>query len=224
MLSQFAIDFIEDLKQNNNTEWMHANKKRYEDFKKDYHSWIQSMLLEMKVLDKSLELLEVKNCSFRINRDIRFSKDKQPYKTNIGMWMSMDRNNKNAPGYYIHFEKDNSFIAGGCWCPEPNELKKIRTEIAFFTNDFDKVLKDKYFQKEFISLSFDEKNTLKNVPKGFEPNHKAADFLKMKTFTASQKIEDEVFTKIDSSKIIAHKIIALKPLNEFLNRALLTGE
>jgi uncharacterized protein (TIGR02453 family) len=222
MLTQNAVDFIEDLKHNNNTDWMHANKNRYEDFKKDYHNWIQSLLQEMKQLDQSLAVLEIKNCTFRINRDIRFSKNKQPYKTNIGMWMSVDRSNKNAPGYYIHFEKDNSFIAGGCWCPEPDQLKKIRTEIAFFTDDFEIVLNDKNFKKDFFSLTFDEKNTLKNVPKGFEPNHKAADFLKMKTFTASQKIEDKIFTQKDSSKVIAQKIIALKPLNEFLNRALQT--
>jgi uncharacterized protein (TIGR02453 family) len=222
MLSQNAIDFIEDLKQNNNTDWMHANKKRYEDFKKDYHSWINSILMEMKPLDKSLEILDIKNCTFRINRDIRFSKDKQPYKTNIGMWMSMDRNSKNAPGYYIHYEKDNSFIAGGCWCPEPMELKKIRTEIAFFTADFDDILNNPNFKKEFKSITIDEQNTLKNVPKGFEPDHKAAAFLKMKTFTASQKIEDEFFTQKDSSKKLAQKLIAIKPLNDFLYRALLT--
>jgi uncharacterized protein (TIGR02453 family) len=222
MLTQNAINFIEDLKQNNNTEWMHANKKRYDDFKKDYHAWINSLLLEMKPLDKSLEILEVKNCTFRINRDIRFSKDKQPYKTNIGMWMSMDKNRKNSPGYYIHFETANSFIAGGCWCPEPNELKKIRTEIAFFTNDFNVVLDDKKFKSEFKTLTYDEKNTLKNAPKGFDVNHPSLDFLKMKSFTASQKIDDKVFNNKDFAKIIAQKIIALKPLNEFLNRALLT--
>lgn len=224
MLSKNAINFIEDLKQNNNTEWMHTNKKRYESFKKDYHSWINDLLLQMKPLDKSLELLEVKNCTFRINRDIRFSKDKQPYKTNIGMWMSMDKNRKNAPGYYIHYEKDNSFIAGGVWCPEPAELKKIRTEIAFFHDDLYSILNDKNFKKEFKQLTIDEKNTLKNVPKGFEIDHPAIDFLKMKTFTASQKIEDKIFTDTNCSKIIAQKIIALKPLNEFLNRALLTEE
>lgn len=224
MLTQNAINFIEDLKHNNSTDWMHSNKKRYDDYKKDYHNWINDLLNEMKPLDKSLESLETKNCTFRINRDIRFSKDKQPYKTNIAMWMSLDRNRKNAPGYYVHFEKDNSFIAGGCWCPEPHELKKIRTEIAFFHEDLFKILNEKNFKKEFGKLTYDEKNSLKNVPKGFENDHPAAEFLKMKSFTSAMKIEDKIFSDKDCSKILSQKIIALKPLNEFLNRALLTEE
>ena len=129
MITKEALQFLNDLIANNNTEWMHANKKRYEDYKKAYHNFIASILAEMKPLDKSLEPLEVKNCTFRINRDIRFSKDKSPYKTNMGVWMSQNRNRKNAPGYYIHYEKGNCFIAGGVWCPEANELKLIRKEI-----------------------------------------------------------------------------------------------
>ncbi len=220
MLTNNAINFIEELKQNNNTEWMHANKKRYEDYKKDYHAWIGAMLVEMQLLDKSLATLEIKNCSFRINRDIRFSKDKQPYKTNISMWLSTNKNYKNAPGYYIHFEKGNSFIAGGIWCPEPSELKKLRSEIAFFTDDFMQTLNHVAFKNEFGTLTDDANNKLKNIPKGFDPNHEAGEFLKLKSFTALQKILDKDFTSEQASKQLAKKLIALKPLNEFFNRAL----
>ena len=133
MFTKEAIHFLEDLKANNATEWMHANKKRYEAYKKDYHALITSVLEEMKPLDPSLETLEVKNCTFRINRDIRFSKDKSPYKTNMGIWMTTNKTRKNSPGYYIHFEKGKCFIGGGVWCPDADELKKIRREIAFFS-------------------------------------------------------------------------------------------
>ena len=146
MISAEALQFIDDLKANNNTEWMHANKKRYENYKKDYHAIIASLLQEMKPLDKNLELLEVKNCTFRINRDIRFAKDKSPYKTNMAFWLSTNRSIKNSPGYYIHYEKDNSFIAGGIYCPEVNDLKKIRKEIAFFHDDLQKIVNDKSFK------------------------------------------------------------------------------
>ena len=152
MISKEALQFLEDLIANNNTEWMHANKKRYDNYKKDYHSFIASLLAEMKPLDPSLEPLEVKNCTFRINRDIRFSKDKSPYKTNMGVWMSQDKNRKNAPGYYIHFEQGNCFIAGGVWCPEPNELKLIRKEIEFFYDDLEAIVSDTNFKKEFHKL------------------------------------------------------------------------
>lgn len=220
MLSQDAIQFINDLKANNATDWMHANKKRYESFKKDYHAHISSLLEVMKPLDKTLEPLEIKNCTFRINRDIRFSKNKDPYKTNIGVWMSTNKNRKNSSGYYIHFEKGNSFIAGGVWCPEPNELKKIRKEIEFFHEDLDKIVHTKSFVKEFSILDCDEKNMLKNAPKGFDPEHPAIEFLKLKSFTATKPINDEVFSKEDFESLISQKLIALKPLNQFLNRAL----
>jgi uncharacterized protein (TIGR02453 family) len=224
MMTKEALQFLKDLIANNNTEWMHANKKRYENYKKDYHQYIAEILAEIKPLDKSLEPLEVKNCTFRINRDIRFSKDKSPYKTNMGVWFSQNKNRKNSPGYYIHFEKGNSFIAGGVWCPEPDELKKIRKEIEFFHDDLEKIVNDKTFKKEFVALSREENNVLKNAPKSFEPTHPAIEFLKLKSFTASQRIDDKLFTEPDFSKKIAQKLITLKPMNDFLNRALETEE
>jgi len=220
MLTKEAVQFFTDLVANNNTEWMHANKKRYENFKKEYHNYIASILAEMKPLDTTLEPLEIKNCTFRINRDIRFSKDKSPYKTNIGAWLSQNKNSKNGPGYYIHFEKGNSFIAGGCWCPEPQELKQIRKEIAFFYEDLEAVVLDKKFKSEFGTLNRDENNTLKKAPKDFDANHPAIDFLKLKSFTASEKIDGKLFLDPNFSKIIAQKLIVLKPMNDFLRRAL----
>lgn len=224
MLTKDAITFIEDLSKNNNTEWMHANKKRYEQFKKDYHHCIATVLEAMKPLDPSLENLEVKNCTFRINRDIRFSKDKSPYKTNIGIWLSTNKLRKNSPGYYLHYEKGNSFIAGGVWCPEAEELKRIRTEIAFFYEDLDAIVTDKSFQKEFKSLTIEEGQVLKTAPKGFDPNHPAIAFLKLKSFTVSQKIDDSLFLDENFSKKIAQKLMVIQPLNQFLTRALETEE
>jgi uncharacterized protein (TIGR02453 family) len=124
----------------------------------------------------------------------------------------------------VHFEKGNSFIAGGVWCPEPEELKKIRKEIAFFYDDLETIVNDKTFKKEFKALTRDENNTLKKAPKDFEPNHPAIEFLKLKSFTASEKIDDKLFLEKDFSKIVAQKLMALKPLNDFLNRALETEE
>lgn len=224
MITKEALQFLADLIANNNTEWMHENKKRYESYKKDYHNFISSILNEIKPLDKSLEPLEVKNCTFRINRDIRFSKDKSPYKTNMGVWMSQNKNSKNAPGYYIHFEKGNCFIAGGVWCPEPSELKLIRKEIEFFYDDLEAIIADKTFKNEFKELTRDESNTLKKAPKDFDSNHPAIEFLKLKSFTASHKIDEKLFTDKDFSKIIVQKLIALKPMNDFLRRALETEE
>ena len=224
MITKEALQFFTDLVANNNTEWMHANKKRYEAYKKDYHAFIASVLAEMKPLDKTLEDLEIKNCTFRINRDIRFSKDKSPYKTNMGMWLTQNKNNKTSPGYYIHYEKGNSFIAGGVWCPEASDLKLIRKEIEFFHDDLEKIVAEKKFKSEFKELSKEESTMLKKAPKGYDPTHPAIEFLKMKSFTASQKVDDKLFTQADFAKTIAQKLITLKPLNDFLSRALETTD
>ena len=147
MLSKDSLQFLDDLKANNNREWFLENKKRYEVFKKDYHQLVAHILDVMKPLDSSLEMLEVKNCTFRINRDIRFSKDKSPYKDHMGVWLSSDSKGNNRAGYYIHIAREASFIAGGFYCPETEDLKKVRKEIAYFYEDLDEIIADKNFKK-----------------------------------------------------------------------------
>ena len=217
-----TLHFLEELKNNNQKEWFHEHKKEYDLFKKEYHGLIAALLQEMKALDHVLEPLEIKHCTFRINRDIRFSKDKSPYKTNMGIWLSTDKNKKNAPGYYLHYEKGKSFIAGGVYCPETEDLKKIRKEIAFFQEDLEEVLENTIFKKVYGELDREAQNVLKKAPKDYEPTHPAIEHLKLKSFTATHAIEDTIFTDTDFTKKIAQKLILLKPLNVFLNRAMET--
>nr|WP_315222995.1 DUF2461 domain-containing protein [uncultured Flavobacterium sp.] len=224
MLTKESLQFLDDLKKNNNRDWFQDQKKRYEIFKKDYHQLVQDFLDAMKPLDPSLELLEVKNCTFRINRDIRFSKDKSPYKAHLGVWLSSGAKGQNRSGYYVHIEKGASFIAGGFYSPEAEELKKVRKEIAFFYDDLEAILNDKNFKKEFGSLDVNESNALKNPPRGYEKDHPAIEFLKLKSFTAAQKFDISEVTQKDFVTKMSQKLIALKPLNEFINRALETEE
>jgi len=224
MLTKESLQFLDDLKKNNNRDWFQDNKKRYEIFKKDYHQLVSDFLDVMKPLDPSLELLEVKNCTFRINRDIRFSKDKSPYKAHLGVWMSTGAKGANRAGYYVHIEKGASFIAGGFYSPEAEDLKKVRKEIAFFHDDLEAILADKNFKKEFGSLDVNETNSLKSMPRGYEKDHPAIAFLKLKSFTATQKYDIAEVTQKDFVAKMSKKLIALKPLNEFINRALETEE
>lgn len=224
MLTKESLQFLDDLKVNNNRDWFLENKKRYEIFKKDYHQLVADFLDAMKPMDASLELLEVKNCTFRINRDIRFSKDKSPYKAHLGVWLSTGVKGQNRAGYYVHIEKGASFIAGGFYSPEAEDLKKVRKEIAFFHDDLDAIIADKNFNKEFGNLDVTETNSLKNPPRGYEKEHPAIDFLKLKSFTATQKYDIKEVTQKDFVAKMSQKLIALKPLNEFINRALTTDE
>lgn len=224
MLTKESLQFLDDLKANNNRDWFQDNKKRYEVFKKDYHQLVSDFLDAMKPLDPSLELLQVKDCTFRINRDIRFSKDKSPYKAHLGVWLSSGAKGANRSGYYVHIEKGASFIAGGFYSPDSEELKKVRKEIAFFYDDLQEILKEKNFKKEFGSLDINENNSLKSMPRGYEKDHPAIEFLKLKSFTTTQKYDISEVTKKDFVAKMSQKLIALKPLNEFINRALETEE
>lgn len=224
MLSKNALQFLEDLKANNNRDWFLENKKRYEVFKKDYHQLVAHFLEVLKPLDPTLELLEIKNCTFRINRDIRFSKDKSPYKDHLGIWISSGAKGQNRSGYYIHIEKDACFIAGGFHSPEPDDLKKLRKEIAFFYEDLEEIINQSDFKKEFKNLDFTPTNSLKNPPRGYEKEHPAIEFLKLKSFTATQKYEMSEVLKKDFVNDTCKKLILLKPLNDFINRALTSEE
>ncbi|MDI5887285.1 MULTISPECIES: DUF2461 domain-containing protein [Flavobacterium] len=220
MLSKDTLQFLDDLKANNNRDWFLENKKRYEAVKKDYQQLVGDFLDTMKPLDPSLEMLEVKNCTFRINRDIRFSKDKTPYKSHLGVWLSSGAKGMNRSGYYLHLEKGASFIAGGLYCPEAPDLKKMRKEIAYFHDDLEAILNEKDFKREFKDFDRNEKDTLKNPPRGYEKEHPAIEFLKLKSFECSQRIDISEVTKKDFVATMSKKLIALKPLNDFINRAL----
>jgi uncharacterized protein (TIGR02453 family) len=224
MLSTNSLAFLQDLRANNNRDWFLDNKKRYEVFKKDYHQLVANFLAMLKPLDPSLEMLEVKNCTFRINRDIRFSKDKSPYKDHLGIWLSSGSKGLNRAGYYVHIGSAGSFIAGGFYCPEAEDLKKVRKEIAYFYDDLEKIMTDKDFKKEFNDFDRNEANVLKNPPRGYEKEHPAIGFLKLKSFETSQKFNFNEVTKKDFVAKMCQKLILLKPLNDFINRALVEVE
>ncbi len=224
MLSKDSLLFLEDLKANNNRDWFLDNKKRYEIFKKDYHQLVANFLDVMKPLDSSLEMLEVKNCTFRINRNIRFSKDKSPYKDHIGVWLSSGAKGMNRSGYYVHIAKDSSFIAGGLYCPEADDLKKVRKEIAFFYEDLEEILNNKDFKAAFGDFDRNENNVLKNPPRGYEKEHPAIEFLKLKSFETSHKFNIDEITQPDFVSKMSKKLMLLKPLNDFINRALTSEE
>ncbi len=224
MLTQDTLLFLADLKANNNREWFLDNKKRYEIFKQDYLQLTTNLLMILSANDSSLSQLDPKKCIFRINRDVRFSKDKSPYKTHLGIWFSSGAKSHNRAGYYVQIEANNCFIAGGMYAPEANELKQIRKEIAFFYDDLEMILADKNFKTHFNDLDFSDTNALKNAPKDFEKDHHAIKYLKLKSFTASQNFDISAVVESDFIEITANKLLILKPLNQFINRALMAED
>jgi uncharacterized protein (TIGR02453 family) len=222
LLTTNVIPFLEDLKKNNVREWFQDNQKRYDIYKKEYRQLVEEFIIEMSKHDGDLKQLEFKNCSFRINRDIRFSKDKSPYKTHMGIWMSGGNKEWTRGGYYVHIEKGASFVAAGLHNPEANELKKMRREISGFYEDLDEILENKEFKKLYGDL--DRENSLKTAPKDYEKDHPAIENLKLKSFTATAKLSDKDIESKDFVKETVKKLAVLQPLVEYINRALTTEE
>jgi uncharacterized protein (TIGR02453 family) len=222
MITTTTLKFLEDLTANNNRDWFQAHQDRYEEYKKDYRTTVDEFLEVMKPLDDTLEQLEFKDCSYRINRDIRFSKDKTPYKNHMGVWMCEGKKNTNLAGYYIHIENGSAFAGGGLYMPEAADLKKVRREIDGFYEELEEILANPEFKKVYGALDSGEGMVLKTSPKDFDKNHPAIELLKFKMYFATFKISQKELLHKNFIENTAKKLTVLQPLIAFLNRALTT--
>lgn len=218
MLSKNLLQFLSDLKENNYKEWFHENKTRYQLVKKEFEQFLMHVITDISQFDASVKTLEPKHCIFRINRDIRFSKDKSPYKTNFGGFIVPGGKNAGYAGYYIHIEPGNCFLAGGIYMPPPDRLKAVRTEIYENTDEFKKILKDKKFKKHFTEIS--SENQLKIAPKGFPKDFEDIDLLKHKHYTVMHPIDDSVIFSEKFADEVHETFKALYPFNNFINEAI----
>ncbi|MBK8311982.1 MAG: DUF2461 domain-containing protein [Chitinophagaceae bacterium] len=225
MLQTSTIKFLKDLKKNNNKPWFDKNRKVYEAAKADFISFIQAVIDQHGKKDASIKNLLAKDCLFRINRDVRFAKDKSPYKTNMGASINKGgRKAENSAGYYFHLEPGGVFTGGGIWMPMPDELKKVRQEIDYNFTDFKKIIAAKKFKSVYGELSSNPEYKLVRVPKGYDPENPAAEFLKLKSYIAMIKISDADLTSKELVKKTVAAFEALQPLIEFINEALRAPE
>ena len=220
MLQSSTLKFLKELKKNNNKLWFDAHRKQYEAARNDFEVLIQSVLDKHCKNDPDLKGLTAKKCMFRINRDIRFSKDKSPYKTNFGA--SMDKGGKKSglAGYYFHLEPGKSFLGGGIWMPQPDFLRKIRQEIDYCFDEFTKVLSAKKFKTLYKELYIGEDVRLTKVPQGFEKNNPAAEYLKFKSWLVLADIDDSTLTSKDLLNKTVDAFCVMQPFVKFLNRPL----
>ena len=220
MLQISTIKFLKDLKKNNNRPWFEKNRKVYEDAKTDFASFIQTLIDKHSKNDSTIKEQVAKNCLFRINRDVRFSKDKSPYKSNMGA--SINRNGKKSllAGYYFHLEPGRCFTGGGIWMPMPDDLKKVRQEVDYNFADFKKIISSKKFKAMYGDLSTNTEYKLSRVPKGYEADNPAAEYLKLKSFVAMVSLKDADLTSKDLVKKTVAAFEALQPLIEFINNSM----
>jgi uncharacterized protein (TIGR02453 family) len=217
-MDKTILSFLADLQANNNREWFQANKARYDEAKAEFEAFIDSMIPAIAKFDDSVKHITAKDCIFRIFRDVRFAKDKSPYKTNFGAFMSRGGRKSHGPGYYFHLSPEECFLSGGVWMPETEVMKKIRQEIYYNIDEFKGILNNKEFKKHFSGI--DDWDKQKLPPREFPKDFQDIDLLKNRSFTVSSplSVKNILSDKLQEYAMGVYKV--MKPYNQFLTRAI----
>ncbi|MCB9337282.1 MAG: DUF2461 domain-containing protein [Lewinellaceae bacterium] len=208
-----TLQFLKDLANNNDRDWFQANKERYEaayDNMKQFVAAVEKALGETDHLEGSK--------MFRIYKDVRFSKDKTPYKTSIGTGFTRATNRLRG-GYYLHIEPGASFVGGGFWQPEAADLKRIREEFALDDQPIRNIMADPVFKKYFGTLQGDE---VKTAPKGFDKDHPAIDLIRKKSFTVHRNFTDKEVTGEGFLQEVKQTFEAMRPYFDYMSVVLTT--
>lgn len=214
---QEVLNFLSELKENNNKEWFDLNRDRYQECRKKVLFLTELIIHEAGKFDPEIGIQNPKDCLFRIFRDVRFSNDKTPYKTNMGSFIAKGGRKSVSAGYYLHIQPGASFVGGGSYCPPADALKAFRTEIFDHPEEFKGLIDKESFKKIYPEM-YDDK--LKTAPKGFPKDFPDLDLLKYKSFAFTSTLSDSEM----KSDVLVEKILGsmkeLYPVNRFLDTAL----
>lgn len=211
-----TFSFLQNLNENNNKTWFDANRKMYEAARTDFEKLVQTILDKLAVWEEGFTAQRAKDCIFRIHRDVRFSKNKEPYKANFGAVFSKNGKKDIGAGYYLHLEPGKSFVGGGIWQPEKDVLKKIRQEIDYNFSEFEGIISEKKFKSVFQKI---DGEPLKRPPLGYDDSNPAIAYLKLKSFTVGARMDDAAFIRKDASEKVVSIFQTMQPFIFFLNRA-----
>lgn len=219
MKPDLILKFLRGLAKNNNRDWFEKNKGKYLEAKQGFEDLVGAVLKELLKFEEGFAGLDPKKLPFRIYRDVRFSKDKRPYKTNMGAGFSPNGRLVQEPGYYLHIEPGNkSFLAGGIYMPDAENLAKIRQEIDYNPEGLRKIMKRKKFSDLFGD--FDDFDKLKTAPKGYPKDHPDIEWLKLKSFIVEMPFTDKQVADKKFVAMVAAGCKAIKPLNDYLRDAI----
>jgi uncharacterized protein (TIGR02453 family) len=221
MLNPKTLQFLTKLKKNNSREWFNQHRDDYDAAKENFIELVNQILAQAGQFDQDIAVLSYKDCIFRINRDVRFSKNKDPYKNNMAAYFVKGGKKSWLAGYYFHCEPGGkSFIGGGLYGGEPDQIKKVRQEIDYNWEEFKGILQNKKFKQTFGDLSREEGMSLVREPKGYDKDNPAIDYIKLKNFIVSVPVTDEELTEKQLVKKIINCFATMQPLLQFLNRAM----
>ena len=217
LLTDAFLEFFRELTVNNTNEWFNANKERYlEVVKKPSELLALAIQDKLRTINPDLPLLKASELTFRIYRDVRFSKNKSPYKDHVGMVWCEGGKKSELPAWYLHLAPDSAFVAGGLWAPSPAFIKAVRQEIQYNHDEFQALLDTPAFVKTFGTL---EGESNKKVPVEFQEDLARQPLLALKQFLMSHKLSNKELTSpklID--KVVESYSVAL-PMLRFLTRA-----
>lgn len=216
-LSQDVFDFLRELKENNNREWFEKHKQRHLDAKEQIEYLIKELIIGFSEFDPHIHQdISPKKCLFRIYRDIRFSKDKTPYKTWYSAGISVDGRKLEGPEYYIHIEPESSYLAVGYWRPKKEHLAEIRQEIDYNGKELEKALKQGGFSLEDLGV-YDK---LKRAPAGYTEENEYIEVLKLKSLILNVEIGDGMLLSKDASRQIIDEYFRMYPFKQFIHQAI----
>lgn len=218
----FSKDFFDclgDIRLNNNREWYHENKERINSARMEMENFANLLIPEVRKIDENVGIFDAKQTMYKQHRDIRFSKDKSPLKTYISSVIFNGNIKQNGlPCYYLHLEDGFCMISGGVYCPEKDNLKKIRDEIYYNIDEFKSIINKSYFKKYFDTIDSEDK--LKSAPKGYSKDWSDIDLLKNKNFTPSHFCSIEKAQEKDFIEYVIDAYKSLADLNKFFFRAI----
>ena len=217
MIPKSSLDFLGLIKKNNNRDWFNAHKDQFLKEQLHIENFAHALLMELNGHDV-IETPNGKKSLHRIYRDTRFSKEKTPYKIN---WSGSFRRatKQRRGGYYFHIEAGNSFIAGGFWGPNPEDLKRIRDDFAFDDAPMRKILKSKSFVSTFGTLQGEQ---IKTTPKGFDADSKAIDLLRYKQFVVIKRFTDKEVMDVSFLKEANQTFKNMRPFFDYMSEVLTT--
>ena len=210
------LDFLSELKNHNDRVWFSEHKSEYDTARIDFEQICSSLILKIAAFDEDIRLVDVRDCVFRIYRDIRFSPDKTPYKTHFGVYIASAGGRKSQRGgYYLHLDPAGCFIAVGVWCPPPNILKALRQSVCDNIDELNEIRNEASFSTYF--KTFFEEDKLKKVPAGFPRDFPEPELLKLKHYMVEHKLNDYILNAPDLVSRLGEIARAGYPLNKFLN-------
>lgn len=209
-----AFEFLKQVKENNNREWFAQHKPEYDLIVKENKTFFNQIFSELQKHD-SLEGIHI----YRIYKDVRFSKDKSPYKTNFGAGYSRTKPLLRG-GYYVHLEPNNSFVGGGFWAPNNEDLLRIRKEFEMDASEIKKITSDPTFIIYFGELKGE--NGVKTAPKGFDKNHPDIDLIKKKQYVVMRRFSDKEVLSDSFSTEVINTFLAMRPYLDYMSEVLTT--